>query len=298
MTGWITLGKSATWISAWQEAGVDTLSLHAGLSVPAVVVALTAGQLAPDLRVADVAGRAGADRSVVLDEALSSSAAVAGVLTLSVDTGLSVRTVVISGTARRIGQLHWLAAGVGVGHPALATRADHRPEGKTVDHAADGCHVARRELQARVGTFLIEAGSVVRTVPVSPTLGVRLGSVWSELGRTLDQRVAHPARGTGALGVVVLDAAGSGGGAGVLVEAGVEALVANTGRGLGAVLVDPALHPDTVGVGVALQARRTPAGGLVVGGVTLGVGRTRVVSDTGVKTIAVSTNLGDGTLGV
>ena len=113
---------------------------------------------------------------------------------------------------------------------------------------------------AGVATSLIQTGRVVRAVSVSPTLRLRLRDVWLELGCTGDQGVAHPARRTGALGVVVLDAAGSGGGAGVLVEAGVEALVANTGRGLGTVLVDPALHPHTVGVGVALQARGAPTG--------------------------------------
>lgn len=63
-------------------------------------------------------------------------------------------------------------------------------------------------------------------------------------------------------------------------------------------MVDPALHPHTVGVGVAFQSRGTATGGLVVGGVTLSVGGTRVVSNTGVKTVSVSTNLCDGTLGV
>ena len=36
----------------------------------------------------------------------------------------------------------------------------------------------------------------------------------------------------------------------------------------------------------------------MVGGVTLGVGSTGVVSDTGIKTVAVSTNLCDRTLRV
>ena len=151
---------------------------------------------------------------------------------------------------------------------------------------------------AGVAAPLIQTGRVVRTVPVSATLRLRLRDVRLELGGAGDQGVANPAGGTGALGVVVAHTAGSGGGAGVLVEAGVEALVANTGRGLGAVLVDPALHPHTVGVGVALQAGGAPAGGLVVGGVTLSVGSTGVVSDTGIKTVAVSTNLCDRTLRV
>ena len=113
---------------------------------------------------------------------------------------------------------------------------------------------------AGVATSLLQTGRVVRAVSVSPTLRLRLRDVWLELGCTGDQGVAHPARRTGALGVVVAHTAGGRGSTGVLVEAGVEALVANTGRGLGTVLVDPALHPHTVGVGVALQARGAPAG--------------------------------------
>ena len=54
----------------------------------------------------------------------------------------------------------------------------------------------------------------------------------------------------------------------------------------------------TVGVRVSLQSRRTSAGSLVVGGVAFSVGSTGVVSDTGVKTVSVSTDLGDGTLRV
>ena len=108
----------------------------------------------------------------------------------------------------------------------------------------------------------------------------------------------EPAGGTRALGHVVLDRAGGGGGTGVLVEAGVGTLVVDACRGLGAVLVDAALHADAVGVGVALQPGRAAAGGLVVGGVALGVGGAGVVIDAGVKTLPVSTDLGDGTLGV
>ena len=46
----------------------------------------------------------------------------------------------------------------------------------------------------------------------------------------------------------------------VLVEAGVGALVVDTGRVLGAVLVDAALHPDAVDIGVTLEAGGTPTG--------------------------------------
>ena len=103
VAGGVALGKPSTGISSRQQAGVDTFSLHTGLSVPAVVVTLTAGQLAPDLRVADVAWRTGADWVMVLDKTLGSGPTVTGVFTLSVNTGLAIGTVVIPGTAGRVG---------------------------------------------------------------------------------------------------------------------------------------------------------------------------------------------------
>lgn len=206
MAGGVTLSKPAAGISSRQQTGVDTLSLPAGFSVPAVAVTLTARQLAPDLRVANVAGRAGADRSVVLDKTLGSSAAVTRVLALSVDTGFAIGTVVISGTAWRVGQLHWLAAGVGVRDPAFPAGADHCPEGEAVDHRADGSHVTGGESQAGVGTLLIETGGVVRAVSVSPTLRLRLTDLWLR-GSAGDEGVTNPSWWTGALGVVVVDSA-------------------------------------------------------------------------------------------
>ena len=147
-------------------------------------------------------------------------------------------------------------------------------------------------------TSLIETGRVIWTVSISDTLRLWVWDNWLLLGSAGDQGVAHPAWRTGALGVVVLYTAGGGGGTWVLVQARVGTFVVDTGRGLGTVLVDPTLHSDTVDVGITLQSWRTSAGRLVVGGVALGVGSTGVVSDAGVKTISVSTNLGDGALGV
>ena len=296
VAAWVALGVAAAGVL--QQARVDAVSLDAGLAVPAVPVTLAADGLAGDLRVAHVAGRADAHWAVVLHEALGAGAAVARVLALPVDTRLAVGTVVIPGAAGWVGQLHGLAAGVRLWHPALAAAADHGAEGEAVHHGADRGHVAGGQRVARVGAALVQARRVVRTVSVSIALGLRVYRLRRWLGAAGHQRVAHPARGTRALGHVVLDRAGGGGGTGVLVEAGVGTLVVDACRGLGAVLVDAALHTDAVGVGVTLQPGRAAAGGLVVGGVALGVGGAGVVIDAGVKTLPVSTDLGDGTLGV
>ena len=60
-----------------------------------------------------------------------------------------------------------------------------------------------RESVTGVATPLVQTGRVVRTVSVSPTLWLRLCDVWLEFGCAGDQGVTHPARRTGALGVVI-----------------------------------------------------------------------------------------------
>jgi hypothetical protein len=130
--GGVALSKSATRVI--DQAGVDTLALDAGLSVPTFAVRLTSDGLAANLRIANIAWGTDTGGSVVHSEALGSCAAVTGVFALSVDAGLAIGTVVISGTAGRIGQLHWLTPGVCLWHPSLSTAADHGSEGQTVDH--------------------------------------------------------------------------------------------------------------------------------------------------------------------
>ena len=137
--GGVALSKSATRVI--DQAGVDTLSLDAGLSVSTLSIRLTSYGLTGDLGVAHIARGTDTGGSVVHSEALGSSAAVAGVLALPVDAGLTIGTVVISGTAGRVGQLHRFTPGVGLRHPALSAAADHGPEGQTVDHSAHRGHV-------------------------------------------------------------------------------------------------------------------------------------------------------------
>ena len=56
-----------------------------------------------------------------------------------------------------------------------------------------------------VGTLLLNTRGVIGTVSVGDTLGLVLEKVWLQLGCAGHQGVAHPARGTRALGHVVLD---------------------------------------------------------------------------------------------
>jgi hypothetical protein len=190
---------------------------------------------------------------MVFDKALGALTTIAGINTLPVDTGLSIRTIIIACTARGIGQLYRPTARVlDIGDPTLATGADHSAEGKAVDHTAARGHVARRQAEAGVLAALVETGRVVRTVGIHPTLRVRIRGDGLLLGRAGDQRVADPARRAGALGIVVEDGAGGAGRAGVLIQAGVEAALPDTGRVLGTVGVDAALDPEALLVGVAL----------------------------------------------
>ena len=84
----------------------------------------------------------------------------------------------------------------------------------------------------RVLTSLIEASSVVRAVSISDTFRIWIRNHRFFLGSAGDQRIAHPAWRTRALGVVVLDTARGGRSTRVLVQARVGTLVVDTGRGL------------------------------------------------------------------
>ena len=137
--GWITLGKSSTGIL--HQTRIDTFSFDTRLSVSALIVRLTTDGFTGYLRIAHVAWRTNTDRSVVLNKTLSSTSTVTWIFALSVDAGLTIGTVVISGTSWRVGDLNRLAPGVSLRLPAWATGTDHGSEGQTVDHGTDGGHV-------------------------------------------------------------------------------------------------------------------------------------------------------------
>ena len=204
---WVALSKPATRIL--NEAGVDTVAVNAGLLVSALAVALAAHGHTGNGWVAHEARRTDTDGVVALDEAGGSGAAVAGVDTLSVDAGLAVGAVIVSVTARRKGQFHWLTLGVTVRYPAFSAGTDHCAEWQAVDHCADGSDIAGGEGVTWVLTPLVQTGCIVRTVSIHIALRVRFCTNRCFLGCTGHQWVAHPAGRANALGVVVLDAAGS-----------------------------------------------------------------------------------------
>ena len=100
------------------------------------------------------------------------------------------------------------------------------------------------------------------------------------------------------LGDVVLNRAGGLWCTRILVETWVDASCRDTGRVLGAVLVDSALDPHALDVGVSFKTRWAAASGLVVGGVALGVACTRVVCHTSIQALSVCTNFGIFTFAV
>ena len=297
MTLWIAFRKPAAGVL--HQARVDTFLAHTGLAVPTIVVALTANRLARNLRIANGAWRTDTHRMVVLDKALGALATVTWIDTLAVDTCLPIGAVIITGAAWRIWQLDGPTACVlNIGDPALAAGADHGAEGQAVDNAAPGRHVAGRQAKAGVLTALIEAGCVVGTVAIHTTLWIRIRGDGLLFGCTGHQGVTDPARRAGALGVVIEHGAGGTGCAGVLIEAGVETTLANAGRVLGTVGVDATLYAEALLVRVALQAGRTAAGLLMVGGVALRIAGAGVVGNTGVQAVGVDAHLGDSALGV
>ena len=125
--GWVALSISSTRIL--DETRVDTVSIHAGLLVTALVVALAANRFTGNLRIANETGRTHANGAMVLYEAGGTGATVARIDTLSVDTCRSVGTVVVPCTARGVGQINWLTLCLGIWHPAFPAGADHSSEG-------------------------------------------------------------------------------------------------------------------------------------------------------------------------
>lgn len=99
--GWVALGISSTRIL--DQTRVDAVSINAGLLIAALVVALATNRFTGNLRIANEAGRTDADGAMVLNETGCAGATVAWIDTLSVDTSLSIRTIVIPGTAWRVG---------------------------------------------------------------------------------------------------------------------------------------------------------------------------------------------------
>jgi len=161
------------------QARVDTVAINTHLSVSAVVVTLASHGLARYLGVSYISRWAHTHWAVVLNKALCPGATVTRVQALPVDTGRTIRTIIISSTPGLIRQLHGFTLGICVRDPALSAGADHGAEGETVDHGADGGDVAGGEGQAGVLTPLVQTGGVVRAVTVCVALWFWIRNNWS-----------------------------------------------------------------------------------------------------------------------
>jgi len=206
VTGWVALSISSARIL--DKTRVDTVSINTRLLVTALVVALAANRFTGNLRITNETGGTHTDGAVVFYEAGSTRATVTRVDTLSVDTCCSVGAVIISCTARRVGQINWLTFCLGIWHPAFPAGADHGSEGQTVHNSANGSDIAGREREARIFTTLVQASCVVGAVAIHVALGLRWCTNWLLLGRAGDQRVANPPRWALAFGNMVLNRAG------------------------------------------------------------------------------------------
>ena len=110
MTAGSALSKLSTWI--FNQTWVDTLTVNACLPVATVAITLASNRLAGNQWIADKSWRTLAYWSMVLYEALSTCAAVAWVHTLTVDTRLAIRTVVVARTSWWVWQADWNTASV------------------------------------------------------------------------------------------------------------------------------------------------------------------------------------------
>lgn len=124
--GWIALCKSSTGIL--NKTGIDTVSIHTGLSVPAVSITLAPNGLTSNLRIAHIARGTDTHWPMVLHEAGGSRSTVTGVNALSIYTGLTMGAVIIACTAWRAGNINRSTLGVCVRNPTFPTGTDHCPE--------------------------------------------------------------------------------------------------------------------------------------------------------------------------
>jgi len=118
VAGWVAFGKSTTGVL--HQARVDTVAINTHISISAVVVALTADWLAGNLRVSDISWRTNTDWTVVFHETLCSRSTITRVKALSVDTSLSIWTIVISCTTWFIWQFYRFTLRVCVRHPSFS----------------------------------------------------------------------------------------------------------------------------------------------------------------------------------
>ena len=254
MVGGGTNGFSSTWSIAW-TTDRTALLVTADVSVQAVIVHPALDLDAGHVGVPLVALLAGADWLVVDDSAEGVISAGAGIFADLVDAGVRLSTLVVGLAAGEDGA-EGLTALVIAGHVPVRAGADHRPHGEGVDHGAGSGGHAGTEVLTEQATLAVQTGVLRGTVLVLHTLGGRDGD-------TLYPGVAGVPDGTPALGLVVAHQALGTGSTGVLVQAGVDTVLAPAGLVQRTLGVRPAADDLTGREGVPFIARETPAVGPV-----------------------------------
>ena len=209
-----------------------TLLIAADVSVQTVIVHPTLDLDTGHVRVSFISLLAGADGLVVDHSAEGVISAGAGVFTDLVDAGVRLSALVVSLAAGEDGA-EGLTALVVTGHVAVRTRADHGPHRQGVNHGAGGGGHAGAEVLTQQATSVVQTGVLGRTVSVLHTLRGRYG-------HTLHPGVSSVTDGTSALRLVVAHQALSTGSAGVLVQTGVDTVLAPAGSVKGTLRVTAA----------------------------------------------------------
>jgi len=205
------------------------------------------------------------------------------VLADPVDAGVGLPTLIISAAPGQDGRQGAAAVFIGA-DIAIGTGAHHSPHRQRVNHCADGRVVAGIEGETEGLTLLTEATMAAGAVLVFHTL-------WSGQWNAGDICVTSEANGAATLGLMGSHQTLSILGTWVLMDAGVDAVLASACPIFRALLVSPAADHITGYKWISLVARDALAHCPVSGWVALSKPSTGVLDETGVDTVAINTGL-------
>lgn len=205
------------------------------------------------------------------------------VLADPVDAGVRLPALIVSAAPGQDGRQGSAAVFISA-DIAVRTCAHHSPHRQGVNHCADGGVVAGVEGETEGLTLLTEAAVAAGAVLV-------LHALWSGQRDAGHIGVTGEPDGAATLGLMGSHQTLSILGTWVLMDAGVDAVLASAGPIFRALLVSPAADHLTGYKWIPLVAGDALAHGPVPGWVALGKPSTGVLDETGVDTVAVNTGL-------
>ncbi len=268
----------------------SALLVAAGVAVQTVVVCAALDLEAGHVGVALEALLAGAHRLMVDHATEGVLATRARVLADAVDAGIRLTTLVVRAAAGQDGGESF-TTGVLVADIAVGTGADHGAHRQGVDDGTAGGLAARAQRYAERLALAREAGVLGRTVLVLHTL--RQGD-----RNALHVGIASKANGAAALRLVVGHQTFSIARAGILLQAGIDAVPVAAGLVQRTLWIRPAANNHAAGRGerIPLVARQTATVGLVAFRVALRKPAAGVLHQAGIDALPADASLSIATI--